>query len=92
MTKYKLTLYIIDYTPLAKKAIANLIEICASPELRGRYEPIVINLREHPQLAESEKIIATPVLIKELPEPIRRIIGDLNDHEKVLVGLDLYEG
>ncbi|KTD58116.1 KaiB-like protein 2 [Legionella sainthelensi] len=91
MAKFKLKLYIIGYTSTAKKAIKNLHEICALPELQGMYEAEVINLLEHPQLAESEKIIATPVLIKDLPEPIRRIIGDLSDREKVLVGLNISE-
>ncbi|QMT59075.1 circadian clock KaiB family protein [Legionella sp. PC997] len=91
MAKYKLKLYIIGYTSTAKKAVKNLQEICALPELKGRYEAEVINLLEHPQLAESEKIIATPLLIKDLPEPIRRIIGDLSDREKVLVGLNISE-
>lgn len=90
MSKYKLKLYIIGYTSTAKKAIKNLQEI-SLPELKGMYETEVINLLEHPQLAESEKIIATPLLIKDLPEPIRRIIGDLSDREKVLVGLNICE-
>ncbi|HHF7344453.1 TPA: circadian clock KaiB family protein [Legionella feeleii] len=91
MVKYKLKLYIIGYTSTAKKAIKNLHDICALPELKGMYEAEVINLLEQPQLAESEKIIATPLLIKDLPEPIRRIIGDLSDREKVLVGLNISE-
>ncbi|KTD25941.1 MULTISPECIES: circadian clock KaiB family protein [Legionella] len=91
MAKYKLKLFIIGYTSLAKNAIKNINEICALPELKGMYEVEIINLLEHPQLAESEKIIATPVLIKELPEPLRRIIGDLSDREKVLVGLNISE-
>lgn len=91
MTKYKLKLYIIGYSALAKRAIKNLEEICESPKLKNKYKIEIIDLIKHPKLAESEKIIATPVLIKELPEPIRRIIGDLSDHQKVLVGLDVYE-
>lgn len=88
---YKLKLYIIGNTALSKKAIENLKEICQSPELKGKYVPEIINLLDRPGLAESEKILATPLLIKELPEPIRRVIGDLSDHEKVLVGLDIDE-
>lgn len=91
MAKYKLKLYIIGYTSMAKKAIKNLQDICALPELQGIYEAEVVDLLKNPQLAESEKIIATPVLIKELPEPLRRIIGDLSDREKVLVGLNISE-
>jgi circadian clock protein KaiB len=89
MAKYKLKLYILGYTATAKKAIANLDEICQLPILNGVYEVEVINLLEHPQLAESEKIMATPLLIKKLPPPLRRIVGDLSDHDKVLVGLDV---
>lgn len=91
MGKYKLKLYILGETLLAKRAIKNLEDICGSEELKGEYDMEVINLLEHPALAESEKIIATPVLIKELPRPMRRIIGDLSEHQKVLVGLDVYE-
>lgn len=91
MTKYVLKLYVLGSTVLAKKAIDNLAKICEEPVLKGKYTAEVIDLLEHPKLAESEKIIATPVLIKELPKPISRIIGDLSDHEKVLVGLDLHE-
>lgn len=91
MSKFKLKLYIIGNTALANKAIGNLKEICNSPELKNEYEPEIIDLLQHPKLAESERILATPLLIKELPDPLRRVIGDLSDHQKVLVGLDLYE-
>lgn len=91
MAKLMLKLYVVGHTALAKKAITNLTEICALPEMKDIYQFEVIDLLEHPQLAESEKIIATPMLIKLLPEPIRRIIGDLSDHKKVLVGLDINE-
>ena len=91
MAKYKLKLYIIGYTSTAKKAIKNLYEICELPGVKGIYEPEVVNLLENPKLAESEKILATPVLIRDLPEPLRRIIGDLSDREKVLVGLNICE-
>ena len=88
MKKYILKLYIIGETTLSKRAIKNLQQLCALPELED-YSMEVINLAEQPQLAEQEKILATPLLIKELPEPIRRVIGDLSDQEKVLVGLDV---
>lgn len=91
MSHYRLKLYIIGYTPVAKRAIDNLKDICNKIEKKDKYELEIINLQEKPQLAEQEKIIATPLLVKELPEPIRRIIGDLSNHEKVLVGLDIYE-
>lgn len=58
-------------------------------ELRGAYDLLVVDVLERPQLAEDEKILATPTVVKELPHPIRRIIGDLSDSERVLLGLDL---
>jgi len=86
--KYLLKLYIAGRTPRSEKSIASLREICER-ELAGRYELTIIDILERPQLAEDEKILATPTLIKELPPPMRRIIGDLSDVDKVLVGLDL---
>ena len=76
-------------TPRAERAIANLRRIC-DEELRGQYEMQVIDVLEHPQLAEDEKILATPTLIKQLPPPLRRVIGDLSDKDKVLLGLDFW--
>lgn len=88
MAKYLLKLYITGKTPRAAVAIANLQRICAE-ELDGKYELQIIDVLEHPQLAEDEKVLATPTLIKSLPPPLRRVIGDLSDTEKVLLGLDL---
>ncbi len=88
MNKYLLKLYVTGKTPRSQQAIANLSRICET-ELAGQYELIVIDILERPQLAEDEKILATPTLVKELPMPIRRIIGDLSDSERVLLGLDL---
>jgi circadian clock protein KaiB len=88
MDKYLLTLYITGWTPRSERAIANLRRLCEE-EWGGQCEMVVIDIMERPQLAEDEKIFATPTLIKELPLPIRRIIGDLSDKEKVLLGLDL---
>lgn len=88
MNKYLLKLYITGQTPRSEAAIANLRKICET-ELNGAYEMVIIDILERPQLAEDEKILATPTLIKELPPPLRRIIGDLSDTEKVLLGLDL---
>ena len=88
MDKYVLKLYITGQTPRSQRAIANLRRICEG-ELRGLYEMVVIDVLERPQLAEDEKILATPTLVKELPLPIRRIIGDLSDTDRVLIGLDL---
>ena len=84
---YLLKLYVSGQTPRAQIAIDNLKRLCE--ELGGEYEMEVIDVLENPQLAEDEKILATPTLIKQLPPPLRRVIGDLSDKEKVLVGLDV---
>ncbi|MCG8085221.1 MAG: circadian clock KaiB family protein [Candidatus Thiodiazotropha taylori] len=91
MSKYTLRLYVIGDTPVTQRAIDNLNTLFKEPEVAAVYEFEVINLIENPKLAEEERILATPVLIKKLPEPMRRIIGDLSDRESILVGLDLYE-
>ena len=88
MTKFKLRLYITGRTPQSQRALDNLRKLCDA-ELKGVYEVEVIDVLEHPRLAEDEKILATPTLVKQLPEPVRKIIGDLSDREKVLLGLDL---
>jgi circadian clock protein KaiB len=88
MSKYLLKLYITGYTSNSERAIANLRRICQE-ELNNQYEMQIIDVLETPQKAEDDKILATPTLIKQLPPPLRRIIGDLSDTEKVLVGLDL---
>jgi circadian clock protein KaiB len=88
MNKYLLKLYITGQTPRSERAIANLRRICEE-ELASQYEMLIIDILERPQLAEDEKILATPMLIKQLPPPLRRIIGDLSDTEKVIFGLDL---
>jgi circadian clock protein KaiB len=88
MEKHLLTLYVTGQTPRSLRAIASLRELCEQ-ELHGRYELTVVDVLEHPQLAEDQKILATPTVVKELPPPIRRIIGDLSDTERVLLGLDL---
>jgi circadian clock protein KaiB len=88
MEKYVIKLYVTGQTPRAQNAIDSLRRICEQ-ELGGRYELVVIDVLQRPQLAEDEKILATPTVVKELPAPIRRIIGDLSDSERVLLGLDL---
>jgi circadian clock protein KaiB len=88
MEKFLLKLYVTGQTPKSERAIANLRRICEE-DLGGRYQMVVIDVLERPQLAEDEKILATPTLIKVLPPPLRRVIGDLSDTEKVLLGLDL---
>lgn len=86
--RYILKLYVTGETPESRQAIRNLRLICEE-ELGGQYELIIIDVLERPQLAEDERILATPTLIKELPPPLRRIIGDLSDADRVLLGLDL---
>jgi circadian clock protein KaiB len=88
MNRYVLKLYVTGQTQRSQRAIANLRRICEE-ELGGEYEMQVIDVLERPQLAEHEKILATPTVVKELPTPIRRVIGDLSDSERVLLGLDL---
>ncbi|MBD3232899.1 MAG: circadian clock protein KaiB [candidate division Zixibacteria bacterium] len=88
MNKVILKLYVTGKTPKSESAITNLRYLCEK-QLDGEYEIRIIDVLERPQLAENEKIIATPTLIRELPPPIRKIIGDLTDIEKVLLGLDL---
>jgi len=85
---FKLRLYITGTSPQSQRAIENLKRICED-DLAGEYEVEVIDVLENPMLAENEKILATPTLVKRLPEPVRKIIGDLSDREKVLLGLDL---
>jgi circadian clock protein KaiB len=86
--KFLLKLFIAGMTPSSEVCVANLRTLCER-EFMGEYELQVIDVLERPQLAEDEKILATPTLIKKLPPPVRRIIGDLSDSEKVLIGLDL---
>ena len=83
-----LRLYVAGQTPRALTAFANLKRIC-DEYLKGRYTIEVIDLRERPQLARGDEIIAVPTLVRHLPEPITKIIGDLSDTERVLVGLQL---
>jgi circadian clock protein KaiB len=86
--KYILRLYITGATIRSSLAITNLKKIC-DEYLEGRYELEVIDLYQKPCLAKDEQIIATPTLIKKLPLPFRRIIGDMSNKENVLMGLDL---
>jgi circadian clock protein KaiB len=86
--QYTLRLYVAGLTPRSQEAIRNITAIC-DEHLAGRYDLEVIDLYLHPVLAKGEQIIAAPTLIKELPLPLRKIIGNMADKEKVLVGLDL---
>jgi len=87
---YLLRLYVTGSTPHSMRAIENIKKICEE-HLKGRYELEVIDLYQKPNLANGEQIIAAPTLIKKLPQPLRRIIGDMSNTERVLVGLDLRE-
>lgn len=86
--KHVLTLYIAGKTHKAVQAIENINRYCEE-HLPDGYTLIVIDLKDHPELAESEQIIAIPTLIKQLPAPIRILVGDLSDKEKLLVGLNI---
>jgi circadian clock protein KaiB len=86
--KYVLRLYITGMTPRSAEAIHRIKAVCEE-HLSGRYELEVIDIYQHPTLAKGDQIIATPTLIKKLPLPLRRFVGDLSDKERVLLGLDL---
>jgi len=88
--KYLLRLYVAGLSPTSIRSLENIKEICEE-HLHGRYELEVIDLYKNPSLAMGEQIIAAPTLIKELPLPLRRIIGDMSNTERILVGLDLRE-
>src|SRR5688500_18375607 len=85
---YLLRLDVAGQTPKSLLAFRNLKQICEE-HLQGRYEIDIIDLLENPQLAAGDQILAVPTLVRRLPEPIKRIIGDLSNKERVLVGLDL---
>ncbi len=86
----KLVLYVAGETPKSLAAIRNLEKIC-SEHLAGKYKVEVVDLKKQPQLAREHGIVAIPTLVKELPVPIRKIIGDLSDTQKVLVHLSVEE-
>ena len=85
---YELRLYVAGLTPRSRMALANLQKICED-HLAGRYTIEVIDLLEHPQLSRGDQILAIPTLVRRLPKPMRKIIGDLSDVNRVLIGLDL---
>ena len=87
-TKYVLHLYVTGMTPRAQEAIRNIKRICEE-DLHGRYELKVIDVYQQPEMAKKEQLIAAPTLIKKLPLPLRRLVGDMSDSERVIVGLDL---
>jgi len=85
---YVLRLFVTGLTERSAEAIANVKHVCQE-QLAGRYDLEVIDISQQPSLARSEEIVATPTLVKRLPLPLRRLIGDLSDVERVLAGLDL---
>ena len=85
---YVLRLYVTGMTPRSTEAFASIKAIC-DERLQGRYELEVIDIYQHPQLAIDEQIIAVPTLVKKLPAPLRRLVGDLSNEDRVLLGLDL---
>ena len=87
---YELRLYVAGQTPKSLAAFANLKKICEE-HVPGQYHIEVIDLLKKPQLASGDQILAIPTLVRKLPEPIKKIIGDLSNTERVLVGLDLRE-
>ena len=86
--KYVLRLYVTGMTPKSTQAIANVQKLCET-HLAGRYELKVIDIYQQPKLAKGEQIIAAPTLIKKPPLPLRKLIGDMSDTERFLVGIDL---
>lgn len=86
--RYQLRLFVTGSTPRSARAIANMRKICEE-NLSGRYDLEVVDVYEHPDATRELQVIATPTLVKILPEPLRRIIGDLSNKEKVLAGLNL---
>src|SRR5262245_37967928 len=86
--RYVLRLYVTGLTPRSTRAIVTLRAVCER-HLAGRYDLEIVDLYQQPELAQAEQIIAAPTLVKELPLPLRRLIGDLSNEERVLVGLEL---
>jgi circadian clock protein KaiB len=89
--KWELRLYVAGPTPRSLAAFANLKKLCEE-HLAGRYNIEVVDLLKHPQLAAGDQIIAIPTLVRKLPQPLRKIVGDLRDSERTLVGLQLRPG
>ena len=88
MSKLLLKLYITGQSNHSGQAVSNLYRICEE-EFPGQYEIVVIDVLREPQLAEEDKILVTPTLIKQLPPPLKRLIGDLSDKKQVLLGLNI---
>jgi circadian clock protein KaiB len=87
---YSLRLYITGQTPMSETSVRNLNEVCAE-HLAGRFELEVIDIYQQPQLAREAQILAAPTLIKRLPLPFRKLVGDLSNRKQVLLGLDIQQ-
>lgn len=90
LDRWTLRLYVAGQTPRSVAAFANLKRLCEE-RLPGRYNIEVIDLVKHPHLAQGDQIVAIPTLVRKLPEPIKRVVGDLSNVEKVVVGMELQE-
>jgi circadian clock protein KaiB len=88
LERYVLRLYVTGMTPRSARAVTNLRAIC-DEHLAGRYDLEVVDIYQQPVLTKGEQIIAAPTLIKKLPLPMRRLVGDMSDRDRVLLGLDL---
>lgn len=88
LPEWQLRLYVAGQTAKSLRALANLQQLCES-HLAGKYQIEVIDLLQQPALAKGDQILAVPTLVRQLPQPLRKIIGDLSNTERVLVGLDL---
>jgi circadian clock protein KaiB len=85
---WRLRLYVADGSPKSRSALSNLQRIC-DQHLAGRYQIEVVNLRDNPRLARGDQIVAVPTLVRRLPPPMRKIVGDLSNEDRTLVGLQL---
>jgi len=86
--RYVLRLYLTGMTPRSTQALATIRTLC-DEHLAGRYDLEVIDIYQHPERAVADQVIAAPTLVKQLPAPLRRLIGDLSDTDRVMIGLDL---
>jgi circadian clock protein KaiB len=86
--KYVLRLYVTGMTPRAQEAIRNIRKICEE-ELQGHYELEIVDVYQQPEMAKKEQILAAPTLIRKLPLPLRKLVGDMSDREKVILGLEI---
>jgi len=87
-SRYTLKLFVTGRSTRSETAIRTLKRICEE-DLNNRFDLVIVDVLEHPDQAESGRILATPTVVKELPPPLRKVIGDLSDQEKVLIGLDI---